>query len=108
MGGLHRFPYHPNQIVAQGVKIGLVPQLGREGFEGLSRVVLPTVEAPVDEVLGAAPQRVEQGCYHKGRSHNGELRKVPLAGERVKDGLGRRDAPEDSPTKEISDVCLQL
>src|SRR5215210_4374200 len=30
VGWLHRLPYHPHQIVAQGLKIRLVPELGRK------------------------------------------------------------------------------
>jgi hypothetical protein len=33
MGRLHRLPHHPNQIIAQRVKVGLVTQLGGEGFQ---------------------------------------------------------------------------
>ena len=50
---LHRLPNHPYQIVAQGFQVGLVPELGGEGFQGLPRVVLPAVEAAVDERLDA-------------------------------------------------------
>jgi hypothetical protein len=32
VGGLHRLPYHPYQVVAQCVQVGLVAQPGREGF----------------------------------------------------------------------------
>src|SRR5215213_1655190 len=30
--GLHTLPYHPTQVLAQGVRFCLVAQLGREGF----------------------------------------------------------------------------
>src|SRR5918995_3738565 len=30
--GLHRLPYHPHQVFAQGVQVCFVAQLGREGF----------------------------------------------------------------------------
>src|SRR5215203_6653738 len=46
---LHRLPDHTYQVIAQSVQIGLVAQSGREGFQGLSRIVLPAVEAPVYE-----------------------------------------------------------
>ena len=36
VGGLHRLPHHPHQIAAQGVEVGLVPELGGEGLQGLS------------------------------------------------------------------------
>ena len=32
VSGLHRLLYRPHQIVAQGLKVGLVPELGLEGF----------------------------------------------------------------------------
>jgi hypothetical protein len=63
VGWLHSLPYHPHQIVAQGVEVRLVPELGREGFQGLPRVVLPTVEAPIYERLYAPPQGSEQRRY---------------------------------------------
>ena len=53
VGGLHRLPYHPYQVVAQCLQVGLVPQLGGEGFQGLSGIVLAAVEAPVYERLDA-------------------------------------------------------
>src|SRR5215204_2042920 len=53
MCGLHSLPYHPHQVFAQGVQVCLVPKLGGECFQGLSRVVLPAVEAAVYEGLDA-------------------------------------------------------
>jgi hypothetical protein len=29
---LHRLPHHPHQVVVQRVEVGLVPELGGEGF----------------------------------------------------------------------------
>src|ERR671910_3685538 len=57
VGGLHRLRNHPYQIVAEGFQVNLVPQLLREGFQRLPRVILPPVEAPVYERLDAASQR---------------------------------------------------
>src|SRR5215218_10275103 len=53
VGGLHRLPYHPHQVVAEGVHVRLVSQLGREGFQGLPGIVLTSVEATVYEGLNA-------------------------------------------------------
>ena len=41
---LHRLPHHPDQVVVQRGQVCLVAQLGGEGFEGLSRVVLAAIE----------------------------------------------------------------
>src|SRR5215203_4331237 len=60
VGWLHRLPYHPYQIVAQCLKVCFVPELGRECFQGLSRVVLATVEEPVYKCMDSAPKRLEQ------------------------------------------------
>jgi hypothetical protein len=60
VGWLHSLPNYVHQIFAQGLQIRLVSDLGREGFKGLSSVVLPTVEAPVYEALDASPQRIEE------------------------------------------------
>ena len=57
---LHRLPYHPNQVAAQSIQVRLVAQLGREGFQGLPRIVLAAVETMVDEALYATPQGIEQ------------------------------------------------
>src|SRR3712207_8933922 len=48
---LHRLPHHRHQVVAQGVEVRLVPELGREGFHGLGCIVLAAVETPVYEGL---------------------------------------------------------
>src|SRR5215211_5304770 len=61
---LHRLPYHSHQVVIEGFQICLVPELGREGFKGLPRVVLPAIEPPVYERLDATPQRSKQ-CRDK-------------------------------------------
>jgi len=47
---LHRFPYYPHQIIAQGVEVRLVPELGGEGFEGLCRIVRKVGEKVEDEL----------------------------------------------------------
>ena len=52
---LHRFPDHPYEVIAQGIEVRLVSELGREGFQGLSSVVLLAVEAAVYERLYAMP-----------------------------------------------------
>src|SRR5919107_4159478 len=69
VGWLHRFPHHPHKVLVQRLGVRLVPELCRERFEGLSRVVLASVEATVDEGLDASPQGIEQGRDHKGRGH---------------------------------------
>jgi hypothetical protein len=92
VGGLHRLPDHARQVVAQGVQIGLVAQRGREGFQGLPRVVLPTVEATVYEGLDVVSQGVEQSGYHEGGSNDSEG--GLLAGENDEDSLQQDDAPE--------------
>ena len=74
VGRLHRLPYHSHQILLQRLEVRLVPELDGEGFQGLLCVVLPPVEAAVDEGLDATSQRVEQGSYRKGRDDDdGEL-----------------------------------
>jgi integrase len=63
---LHGLLYHPHQIVAQGVQVRLVPELGREGFEGLCCVVLPTIELSPDQVkalLEAASESRLEALY---------------------------------------------
>jgi hypothetical protein len=62
---LHRLPHHPDQILAQGVEVSLIPELDREGLKGLPRVVLPSVEAPIYKALDATPQMSKEGCYNE-------------------------------------------
>ena len=64
--GLHRLPYHPHQFGFQRVEVRLVPQLGRVGFESLSRVVLPALEATIHESLHPTPHRDERDGYGEG------------------------------------------
>src|SRR5215211_1383831 len=79
VGGLHRLPYHIYQVVAECVQICFVAQLGREGLQRLSGIVLPTVEAPIDEALDAPPQGREQRGDHQGGCDHSEC--GSLAGE---------------------------
>jgi hypothetical protein len=52
---LHHLLYHAHQIFAECVQVCFVTQLGREGFQGLSSIVLAAVEAPVYERLYTPP-----------------------------------------------------
>jgi hypothetical protein len=47
VGGLHRLPYQPDQVVAQGLQVCLVAQRHGERFDGRSCVVLAEVKAYV-------------------------------------------------------------
>src|SRR5215207_1063476 len=89
MGGLHRPPHHAHQVISQGIQVCLVPKLGGEGFQGLSRVVLAPVEAAIDEGLDTTPQGIEQGRDRKGRNDYGELGLLLLAGEGAEESLQR-------------------
>ena len=92
MGWLHRLPYHLDQIVVECFEVRLFSQGSREGFQGLPRVVLPTVEATVYEGLDVVSQGVEQSGYHEGGSNDSEG--GLLAGENDEDSLQQDDAPE--------------
>jgi hypothetical protein len=52
---LHHLLYHAHQIFAECVQVCFVTQLGREGFQGLSSIVLAAVEDPVYERLYTPP-----------------------------------------------------
>jgi hypothetical protein len=62
-GRLHRLVDHPQHPGRARVQIGLVAQAGAERLDGLGRVVLAAVEAPVDPLLDAAAGRLEQDSY---------------------------------------------
>jgi hypothetical protein len=51
-------------------QVRLVAQLGREGFQSLSRVVPTSIEAPVNEGLDAPPQGSKQRRDQEGGSHD--------------------------------------
>src|SRR5215210_671970 len=94
VGWLHRLLHHTHQVVAKGVQVRFVSQRRGEGFQGLPRVVLPTVEAPVYERLDAPPQGREQGRYHQRGDDYSELFLLLLAGKGPEDSLGRRHGTE--------------
>ena len=71
VGRLHRLVYHSYEVVAQCIQIRLVSELGRQGFESLSGVVLLAVEAPVYEGLYATPQGIEESSNHEGGDDDG-------------------------------------
>lgn len=48
---LYRLPDHLYEIVGQGIEVRLARQLRGKGLQSLPRIVLPTVEAPIDETL---------------------------------------------------------
>jgi hypothetical protein len=66
VGRLHRLPYRPYQIIAECAQVCFVAQLGREGFQGLSGVVLAAVEATVDKALNSPPERGKQSRDQEG------------------------------------------
>jgi len=85
VGRLHRLPDHVNQVGAERIQVRFVAQLGREGLEGFTSVVLTAVEATVYERLEATPQRCEQRGDHQGGGYGGEL--ALLTGECAKGNL---------------------
>src|SRR5215211_6361182 len=56
MRRLHRLPHHTYQVVIEGFQVCLVSEFDGEGFEGLPRIVLPSIEASVYEGLDAATE----------------------------------------------------
>jgi len=88
VGGLHRLPDYPHQVVAQGIQVRLVSKLGREGFQGLGCVVLTAVEALVYEALDTSSEWIEHSGDNQGGDDYGELGLLLLAGEGMEDGLG--------------------
>src|SRR5215213_4337887 len=69
---LHRLPHYFHQIIAQGLEVCFVPELGREGFQSLPGIVLAAVEAAVYKGLDAPSQGSEQRRYHQGGCHHRE------------------------------------
>ncbi len=55
------------------LEINFVSELGGKALKGLSRVVLATVEAPVDEALDARPSWAEESCDGQRRAGDNEV-----------------------------------
>jgi hypothetical protein len=69
VGWLHRFPYHPYQVVAQCVEVRVVPERRREGLEGLPRAGRAVVIISGMCKKGALDRRREDsGCLVFGLS----------------------------------------
>jgi hypothetical protein len=62
MGWLHRLPYHHFQFVVQGVQVRLVPQFECKALEGLSSIVLASIEAAVYVRLNSSTQGVNKAA----------------------------------------------
>src|SRR5215207_2928964 len=92
MGRLHRLPNQRQQLGVQLLQIGLMAQPVGEGFERLGRIVLPSIETPVYDVLETPPQRLEESGYSQGRSDDRQL--CLLSGQRTEDILQQRDAAQ--------------
>jgi hypothetical protein len=104
VGWLHRLPYHPYQIIAKCVQVCLVAQLGREGFQGLPRIVLAAIEAAIYEALYATPQGFKQRSDHHGGDDYGQLGLL----EAVDDFVGRLTTLYDLAVQDVAhDVHVQ-
>ena len=57
VGGLHRLPYRPDEIIAKCVQVCFVARLDQKGFQGLRSVALTAIQAPVNK------------CKSSGRRH---------------------------------------
>jgi hypothetical protein len=77
---VHRLHHHSHELVIQCVEVRLIPELGGEGFEGLSSVVLPAIETPVYKGLQATSQRSEQGGDGQGGGDDRKLRLLTCEG----------------------------
>jgi hypothetical protein len=85
-GGLHGLVDHGQQVAVEGVQVDLVPQPGRELVDGAGGVIAAAVEAPVDQLLDPAPQRLEQGDGAQGDGgHREAARPLEQAGGRGQD-----------------------
>src|SRR5216683_6379482 len=58
---LHRLLYDHQQLLAQLVQVHLLAQRCTESCYDLGCIILPSVEAPVDDPLDATAQWLEQG-----------------------------------------------
>jgi hypothetical protein len=79
MRGLNGLPNRPDQVLAQGVEVGLIPELCRERFQSLSGIVLSAVEAPIYKALDAPSQWGKEGCYDEREDDDGQLGLLLLA-----------------------------
>ena len=89
---MQRLAHHPHQVVAQHSEVGLLAKPDGKRWEGLRGVVLPAVEAMIDERLHPAAQRDEQGDDRQSRGDDCDSRL--LAGQRAEDALQDEQAPK--------------
>ena len=65
MGWLHRLLHDSEQVLAQLAQIHFIAQRCTERLHGPGRIILATVETPVNDTLNSMTQRLEQGRDHQ-------------------------------------------
>lgn len=100
---LHDLFDDADEVVPQDVEVDRIAEASREGFDRLGRVVLTTVEAPVDESLDAVPKWKEKGRYSEGGSG---YREVRLSGQGIQKRLQSRHRDDVGPGKERGESSI--
>src|SRR5690348_13320493 len=70
---LHCLLDHCYQALLQGVQVNFVAQVGTEGFQCTSRVILAAVEAPVNNPLNELSKRLEQDIDRQRGANDSQL-----------------------------------
>ncbi|HEX6552190.1 MAG TPA: hypothetical protein VF026_05465 [Ktedonobacteraceae bacterium] len=70
---MHRLLNHCHQLLAQLRQVHLITKAGTKGFQSFGGVVLPTLEAAVDDPLDVSSQGLEQNSNNKRRNHDGDI-----------------------------------
>jgi hypothetical protein len=73
---LHGLMHHSEQLIGQAVEVDLLAESGAERLDRLGGVVLASVKAPVDRLLDAATQWLEQRRHGQGGAGDGRARPV--------------------------------
>ena len=71
MCGLHGFLHNAQQVLPQLAQVHFAAQRGAEHLYGLGCIILPTVKAPVDELLNTMAQGVEENIDCQSGDDNG-------------------------------------
>ncbi len=71
---LHRLLHHCQQLLAQLVQVHLLAQVRAKGCDSLGRIIPVAIETPVNALLNAMAQRLEEGINDQGRADQDERR----------------------------------
>jgi len=94
MGRLHRLLDYCFQALCQSVQVNFIAQVGTEGFECADCIVLASVKAPVNSVLNAMTQWLEERSNQQRGANDYQWGVQDLSGQPVHERLQTNDTTE--------------